>query len=637
MKKRLLTLAMLAMLAGAADAQKNLLPVIRGDKGISKQYAGFAEAQQVAFTPQTAKAVLGLDAKADLVLKSTEKDNLGFTHYRFYQTYAGLPIESSMLVAHVKDGKLVSVSASLVTDFESTLLSAASAKSITEKQAVAAAIRQVGATLYAWQDADMEANLKAQFNDKNATYYPKAEKVWYAGDDINVSELRPAYKIDIYAQEPNISRAYYFIDAQTGEILGRKDRIHTTDAIGSANTLYSGTQTIHSDKTGTNTYRLRDYSRGNGVITLQAKGKAEFTNTSANWNLSLPNQNALDAHWGVEMTYDFYKANFNRNSIDNNGFALVSYVNKGGILYRDNAAWDGTAMNYGKRSGSSGAGVTGIDVTGHELTHGVTQNTSGLNYSGESGGMNESMSDIMGKSVQFFIKPADKDWRLSNDMNWFIRDMSNPNAYSQPDTYGGKYWKASADVHVLSGVGNYMFYLLVDGGSGTNDKGNAFSVTGLGLSKADQILYRSETVYLVPTSNYAAWRVACINAATDLYGATSNEVTQVKNAFYAVGIGTAGLTSVAAPQFVSNISLYPNPAGNTVSTLKFSLQKEGNIILKVYDRSAQVSQTYSLGYRTKGEQTYKLANLAALQTGNYYITVEEDGLVSGRYPFLIAK
>ena len=150
----------------------------------------------------------------------------------------------------------------------------------------------------------------------------------------------------------------------------------------------------------------------------------------------------------------------------------------------------------------------------------------------------------MGKSVQFWSKPSDVNWKLSNDMSWLIRDMSNPNAYSRPDTYKGSHWyTGSSDnggVHTNSGVGNYMFYLLVTGGSGTNDIGNSFSVKGIGLSEADQILYRSETVYLSPTSKYADWRNACINAATDLFGTTSSEVTQVENAWYAVGIGTAG-------------------------------------------------------------------------------------------------
>jgi len=85
-----------------------------------------------------------------------------------------------------------------------------------------------------------------------------------------------------------------------------------------------------------------------------------------------------------------------------------------------------------------------------------------------------------------------------------------------------------------------MYYLLVEGGSGTNDIGNAYTVQGIGLAKAQQVLYRTETVYLTANSTYADWRTACINAATDLYGASSNEVMQVKNAWYAVGVGSAG-------------------------------------------------------------------------------------------------
>ena len=638
MKKQLLTLALLALLT-QADAQKNLLSAIKGEKGISKQYAAFTEKEQVNFNAKTAKTILGLNSNSDLVLFKTESDKLGFTHYRFYQTYAGIPVENTMLVAHVKDGKLVSVSSSLITDFAASMSSEISVRSIAGKDAIVNAIKNTGATLFAWQDADMESALKDQLG-ATATYYPKAVKVWYnVNDELNAGGLKLAYKVDVYTQEPTISRAYYFVDAQTGAILGKRNRMHTTDAVGTANTLYSGTQTIHSDQTGTNAYRLRDYSRGQGIITRNAKQKADITSTSANWNLSLPDQNGLDAHWGVEMTYDFYKINFNRNSLDNNGLALYSYVNKGGFLFKDNASWDGTAMNYGKRSGAANKnkGVTGIDVTGHELTHGVTEYTCNLVYSGESGGRNESLSDIMGKSVQFWTKPADKDWRLSNDMNWFIRDMSNPNAYQQPDTYGGTYWSSNADVHILSGVGNFMFYLLVDGGSGTNDKGSAYNVQGLGLTKADQIIYRSQTVYLVSNSKYANWRTAAINAATDLYGASSNEVAQVKNAFYAVGIGAAAINGLIAADFKANISMSPNPVNASGSVVKFSLPKDGNVILKVYDRTANAVQSYNLGNKQKGNITYKLPRVSELNTGDYFLNIEQDGVLVGRLKFLVLK
>jgi len=399
-------------------------------------------------------------------------------------------------------------------------------------------VQHVGAKRYMWQDAFMEHRLKNEVSDNRASYTPVATLVWYnTGTQMSSQKLRLAYKIDIYAKEP-LSRADYFIDAQTGQVLGKKDELQHSDAAGTSNTQYSGIQTIHSDLKGTK-YSLWDLSRGDGVITLHGDKftNLDYTSATANWNLTGQNQHAMDVHWGVEETYDFYKTKFNRNSLDDNGIALISYVNDGEY---DNAHWDGASMNFGILSANN-KGVTGIDVTGHELTHGVTQYTSGLNYSNESGAMNESMSDIMGKSVQFFSKPTDINWKLSNDMKWIIRDMSNPKAVYQPDTYNGENWYFGTDdnggVHTNSGIGNFMFYLLVQGGSGTNDFGDSYNVTGIGLDKADQIIYRTETVYLTPTSQYKDWRDACILAATDLYGAGSVPVTQVKNAWYAVGVG----------------------------------------------------------------------------------------------------
>jgi Zn-dependent metalloprotease len=443
----------------------------------------------------------------------------------------------------VKNGKLSKLSGEIVVDFdESNDYSPVPA--LSSAQAIDIAVKKVNAQLYMWQDAGMEQRIKDQTGNTQASYAPTATLVWFNdGDEISPRDLRLAFKIDVYAKQP-LSRADYFIDAKNGNYLGKKDKIFYTDATGTAATAYSGSQTIHSDFTGTS-YRLRDYTKGSGIITLHgesAQRGTDYTSTSANWTLTGTNIAALDAHYGVSQTYAFYLANFNRNSYNGTGGALYSYVND--PTYTDNAFWDGSAMNFNKRSTGAPGGVTGIDVTGHELTHGVTQTTSGLNYNGEPGAMNESMSDIMGKSVQFWSKPSDVNWLMSNDMNWIIRSMSNPNSQGQPDTYKGTNWyTGTADnggVHTNSGVGNFMFYLLVTGGSGTNDIGNGFSVTGIGLAKADQILYRSETVYLSPTSKYADWRTACVNAATDLYGSGSNEVTQVQNAWYAVGVGTAG-------------------------------------------------------------------------------------------------
>jgi bacillolysin len=560
--KKYLLFAALLVVAGIACGQTDLKFGIRGPMGVSNYYTAIPANQKINFASFSARSLFGVDANSDLVLTKTEQDKLGYLHYRYYQTYKGIPVENSMCVVHTMNGLLKGMTGKIILDFD-PIIQKRSTASISALQAVEIAMRYVHAQLYAWKDDNMERSIKMQTGNKNASYTPAPKLVWYSpSENLNPRALRLAYKIDLYAIKP-LSRADYFVDAITGKIIGKDNKIHFTDATGNANTFWSGKQKIHSDFTGTN-YRLRDSTRGNGIITLHGESGQfgnDYTSSSSNWSLSGSNIAALDVHWGVSQSYAFYMAKFNRNSYDNAGAALISYVND--PSYIDSAFWDGNSMHFCKRSTGEGGGVTGIDIIAHELTHGVTQETCGLLFSNESGAIDESLSDIMGKSIQFWSKPTDINWQFSNDMNWVIRDMSKPNLLGQPDTYKGTDWyTGSGDnggVHYNSGVGNFMFYLLVNGGTGTNDKGNAYAVTGIGLNKADQIIYRSQTVYLTSTSRYTDWRVACINAATDLYGSTSNELTQVKNAFFAVGIGSSA-TGCDAPTGLATSVITKNSA-----------------------------------------------------------------------------
>jgi Zn-dependent metalloprotease len=152
--------------------------------------------------------------------------------------------------------------------------------------------------------------------------------------------------------------------------------------------------------------------------------------------------------------------------------------------------------------------------------------------------------------------------------------MSNPNQFSQPDTYGGTYWVNTTSctptnnndqcgVHTNSGVLNFWFYLLSQGGSGTNDISNAYNVTALGIDKAAAIAYRTNTVYLTSTSNYANARTYAIQSAVDLYGAGSQEVISTTNAWYAVGVGAAYNTGCGAPSALTSSAI--TSSGATLS------------------------------------------------------------------------
>lgn len=633
MKKQLLSLSFLCVSAGLM-AQADLKKMISTTQGISVYHTNFTASKPVII--DNAAAMFGLTASTKLTLKETMRDQNNAVHYRMQQTYDGIPVENAMYILHTQGGKLNAATGFIITDFTADMQARKQVK-VTSADAVQIAIRNTHAETYMWQLKHDESELKSNPKDGVTNYYPKAEKVWYnSGDQLNPSALRLAYKVDIYSAKP-FARAYYFIDAQTGVVLGKEDILNTSDAVGTATTVYVGNRTIHSDKISNGKYRLRDYSRGSGVITLTgglfSSGK-DYMSNSNNWSLTMPARNALDAHWGVEQTYDYYKQKFNRNSYDNQGSELKSYVNYWLFTLLPNASWDGNSMQYGQKLGSS-QGVTAIDVTGHELTHGVTQSSSNLNYSGETGGMNEAMSDIFGKSVQFFARPDDINWQVGNEMNWIIRDMSNPNAFQQPDTYNGTYWKSNADVHVLSGVGNYFFYLLVNGGTGKNDLNNNYTVSAIGIDKAAAILYRTNTVYLTPTSKYADWRTACINAATDLYGAASNEVKQVKNAWYAVGIGSAA-AMISAPTFSMNqYMMQPNPVPGNQSVIRFTVNTPGSISLQITDRNGKVLIQQAVGHYETGTFTYTITALDKLHTGSYYVVLSNNNQPQGRADMMV--
>lgn len=520
-----------------------------------------------------------------------ERDALGFETQRFQQTVNDIPVEYGMMAVQTKNGKIVGQSGKWVVKVPKGLDKNAS---LAENAALQSALSFVGADSYKWKNKEEEDFLKKETGDPNASYAPKGELVYYSDpDDDRLTDLRLAYKFDIYAEKP-LSRQYVFVDAKNGKVLGVDAIIHEVNTPGTAVTGYSGTRNITTDSYN-GSYRLRETGRNGGtsVETYNLKkgtsyaSAVDFTDTDNNWNNVNTNkdQYATDAHWGAEMTVDYFYTKYGRKSIDNNNFAIKSYVHYSTNYF--NAFWDGLRMTYGDGSSTTNGGkpLTALDVCGHEITHGLTSKTANLVYQREPGALNEGFSDIFGNTIERWARPTQASWTLGEDFNYVIRNMANPNAYSQPDTYMGTYWKTTTTsgcvtpsqsndycgVHTNSGVLNFWYYLLVTGGSGTNDKGFAYNVSAIGLDKAGAIAYRTLTTYLTSSSTYANARTYSIQAATDLYGATSNEVTQVKNAWNAVGVG--GGTSPAGKVAPADTALYtisPNPA-----TDRFTINFEG--------------------------------------------------------------
>jgi len=316
------------------------------------------------------------------------------------------------------------------------------------------------------------------------------------------------------------------------------------------------------------TAEVWDYDAGNtddfgGTYNISTSiGTQNWSGNGNNGNYNVTNSGhpAVDVHWGMEKTYDFYLNVFNRNSFDGNGSKIKQYLNPPDLQsQKGNSPNNAFAisspyniMAYGMGDGNNMSPVVGLDVEGHEFSHMVIDNNGngGLTYEGESGALNESFADIFGICVEFY-SGVNADWLMGEDImvsSANLRSMSDPNnsngSSQQPDTYNGTYWEdpsnLSSDnggVHTNSGVQNFWFYLLCQGGSGTNDLSDAYTVTGIGINQARQIAYRNLMNYLGPDATYMDAYNGSLQAAQDLYGNPSTQYSAVRQAWYAVGIG----------------------------------------------------------------------------------------------------
>lgn len=472
-------------------------------------------------------------------------DQLGISHYKYQLIVEDVPVLRHIYTVHVNGNKIQSISGEV-----SGLKLKNADYILSESQALDKALAHVEAKVYMWQDTSEEEHLKVEQHDPNASYYPKGTKAWLA----NGSSLVPVWQFDIYAKSP-LSRAFIYVSAENGEVIESSPRIYHTTVTGTAQSAYNGVVDIQTDSVGPNLYQLNDASRGNGIITWNMQNSTShanavhFEDNDNVWNNFSPAEDiyAIDAHWGAIKTYDYYQTEHNRNSIDGNGFTLNSYVHYD--FNYANAFWDGTRMTYGDGGGGISA-LTTSDIAGHEITHGLTNFTADLIYSYESGALNESFSDIFGTAIEFYAKPQSADWLVGAEIGVTLRSMSNPKQYGDPNCYLGDNWHTAPSdnggVHINSGVQNFWYYLLVNGGTSTNDLGDAYSVSAIGMEKASAIAFRSLTVYLTPSSNFMDARTYAIQSAKDLYGDCSNEVTQTANAWYAVGVGDAYQPTVNA-------------------------------------------------------------------------------------------
>jgi len=510
---------------------------LRGDLGQApKLDASDLPGTQLAMRPVLAPVLAALRLRAaDLRLRKINVDAQGNQHLRYDQTHRGLDVVGGDLVVHVDGkGRVFAVNGTARGDIPAGL-----------------GLRDIGeSAVHALVVAD------ARFAGM-ATTPPR--KVYLASLEGAVAMAYETVVTGLRGQDPVRDKVY--IDVESGAILAVHPQIFFAES-------------------------RRVYSANNGTSlpgTLKrSEGGAATTDTDVN-----------AAYDGTGATYEAYKAFWNRDSYNNAGAALVSSVHYSTNYC--NAFWNGTQMVYGDGNTSQGCAPLdrAQDVTAHELTHAVTENESGLVYSGESGGLNEALSDIFGAFTEAYVDGGKTGTLAVSTDTWKIGEEVLPPALrymNDPAADGASkdFWTSTVgnvDVHYSSGIANLAFYLMSQGGTHPRGK-STINVAGIGMDKAIRVFYEANVNLLTSTSNFLAAGNASVQAAVNL-GYTLAEQTSVANAWQAVGVavptpggGGGGSTDVVLANGIPVTGLSDATGGQKFfkldvpagqSTLKFTI------------------------------------------------------------------
>jgi Zn-dependent metalloprotease len=477
---------------------------------------------------------------------------------------------------------------------------------------------------------------------------PKGDLTFIQVDGAEEAVL--AYKFDIYAVKP-LSRDYIFVDANTGEVVQTYERFHAADVSADGTSIYNGTVDFLADSFSGG-YRLRQAT--NGVETYDLNNGTDYGAatdiTSNTTSFTDPDtETGVQAHFGAEATLQYFLDKHGRDSYDDNGAILRSYVSYSTDYA--NAFWDGSRMTYGDGNGTSIGPLVSLDIVGHEVSHGVTEFSAGLIYQNESGALNESFSDIFGESVENFAIGTN-DWLMGDDIgiggSGAFRSMSDPNSKNDPDTYLGDFWFSgtgdNGGVHTNSGVQNKWFYILTVGEAGTNDNGDEYDVTGLGMDEAGAIAYRNLTTYLTQSSDYYDAREGAIQSAIDLFGVNSQQHLSTAAAWDAVGV--YGTTLDITPTIVlsqgagiyhgSDVDNIAFPM--TTDSVKISVDQHQNLTLIARGLDGLIPtleltdpNDNVVGTSTTSGNITMIENLGLVDGGEYTITIGGASDTTGEY------
>jgi bacillolysin len=478
------------------------------------------------------------DPRQSFVPEFQQTDEQGMSHVKMQQVYNAIPVFGVETIVHLKYGQYGIVNGSCIPEAQLSLVNTNPAVDYLSAQQTAIQSVKTQTAFINLSDAAKKL-LKYSGPEKELVIFP---------DTHDNNKLYLCWHFTI---RPNaLERWEYFVDAHTGKVVSFYDNTCTDGPVtGQGTDLHNLTRSLNVYQVGTK-YYLVDASKtmfnssastmpDNPVGALRTVDAANtdivsIYDVSANTNSSWLDASSVSAHYQAGICYDYYEKTFGRKGLDGNGGTMLSVVNvTSGGLAMDNAYWNGQLMAYGNGKVLFTTPLAAaLDVTGHEMTHGVIQSTANLMYQDQPGAINESFADVFGCMIER------KNWYIAEDVvnyayfpSGALRDLSDPHNGGSGSASNGwqpakmsEYVTTTSDhggVHINSGIPNFAFYKIA---------------TAIGKDSAEKIYYRTLTLYLTRSSQFIDLRLAVVQAATDLFGAKSKEVTAAKNAFDAVQI-----------------------------------------------------------------------------------------------------
>ena len=477
------------------------------------------------------------DAAAELSLSKSEVDHLSMTHVRFQQVTHGVPVVGAELAAHYDaQGRLTSIDANYISGIQDVDVE----PKISAKLAHDVALG--GRRRHDEERRREQARRRAKASSSSSRMA--------SGPRRSRTSTRSARSSATSPRSGSLT-----VDAKTGEILHRYNNLQTIEATGAG--VLGDMKTFQVAQSGS-TYAMTrlvarrvdqhvQRERPAGRPAIRAPPRSRRRRSRAGTAACGPGA-AVDAHVYAGVVFDYYKKVHARNAIDGAGGAMLSTVHFGQAY--DNAFWDGTGMSYGDGGQLFKPLSAGLDVVAHEFTHGVTGATSNLDYQGQSGALNEAVSDIFGVFIEHSLLPDPvKNWIMGERIalgSTGIRDFKTPANGDQPGNMSVfvNTQQDNGGVHINSGIVNNAAFLMTMGGTNPVSKTNV--AFGIGWEKSEQLWYRANTKYFMTTTNFAQAAQGVMQAAKDI-ALTENEQNIVDCAWKATGVVQGTCATITDP------------------------------------------------------------------------------------------